>query len=224
MARRRRPADATRRCLLGSSTRQRRRIAALHGCTRAGPRCHIGTVRVGDPGRHSRTRLKHSFHNVYTPSKSIHLSNLWSIRGITMATVGTKHPMPRPGTRTRRVWDISDAITRETGRRAQRREVIERYVAEGGNPNTGNTQYQYWKTDYDGRHLEYDPVDIFADVGAQPLRIAPRRPGGYPLTDANRHGAWRRRPRYRTGRERRASARFALHGHQTSPQGDAGPQ
>ena len=90
-----------------------------------------------------------------------------------MATVGTKHAMPRPGTRTRRVWDISDAITRETGRRAQRREVIERYVAEGGNPNTGNTQYQYWKTDYDGRHLEYDPVDTFADVGAQPLKIAP---------------------------------------------------
>lgn len=81
--------------------------------------------------------------------------------------------MPRPGTRTRRVWEVADAITRERGRRAQRREVIERYAAEGGNPNTGNTQYQYWKTDYDARHVTREPAESLADVGAQPLKIGP---------------------------------------------------
>lgn len=87
----------------------------------------------------------------------------------------TQHLMPRPGTRTRRVWEIADAITREKGRRAERRQVIERYVAENGNPNTGNTQYQYWKTDYDARHpaVEQDPGAILAAVGAQSLKIAP---------------------------------------------------
>ena len=40
---------------------------------------------------------------------------------------------PHPGTLTGRVWEIADEITREKGRRAERREVIERYVAEKGN-------------------------------------------------------------------------------------------
>ena len=56
---------------------------------------------------------------------------------------------PYPGTRTGRVWEIADEVTREKGRRAKRREVIERYVAERGNRNTAGTQYQYWKKDYD---------------------------------------------------------------------------
>lgn len=55
-------------------------------------------------------------------------------------------PASRPASgKTRRVWEIADTITRESGRRAKRGEVIEKFIDEGGNPNTANTQYQYWK-------------------------------------------------------------------------------
>ena len=61
----------------------------------------------------------------------------------------TAHARPQPGTLTGRVWELADEITREKGRRAERREVIERYVAENGNRNTAGTQYQHWKKHYD---------------------------------------------------------------------------
>ncbi len=51
---------------------------------------------------------------------------------------------PRSGA-TLRVWQVADDITRESGRLAQRGEVIERIEAEGGNRNTASTQYYYWK-------------------------------------------------------------------------------
>ena len=89
-----------------------------------------------------------------------------------MVRIGkTNYPRPRSGTRTRRVWDIADTTTKEQGRRAERREVIARYVAEDGNPNTANTQYQYWKTDYDS--LEPSPEHKLLDVGARTLKIGP---------------------------------------------------
>ena len=47
------------------------------------------------------------------------------------------------------MWEVADEITRETGRRAARREVIDRIVTESGNPGTANTQYQHWKASYD---------------------------------------------------------------------------
>ena len=47
------------------------------------------------------------------------------------------------------MWEVADEISRETGRRASRREVVERIVTEDGNPTTASTQYQYWKTSYD---------------------------------------------------------------------------
>jgi len=55
-------------------------------------------------------------------------------------------PQTRPaeGTATARVWELADAITASKGRRARRGEVVEAYVAEGGNANTGSTQYYYW--------------------------------------------------------------------------------
>lgn len=54
------------------------------------------------------------------------------------------HMRPSPGTATERVWAIADDITRKTGRRAKRQQVIEKYVTEGGNRNTASTQYYYW--------------------------------------------------------------------------------
>ena len=85
---------------------------------------------------------------------------------------------PHPGTLTGRVWEIADEITREKGRRAERREVIERYVAEKGNRNTAGTQYQYWKKHHE-EHCE-EPRSVPApaspgelrEVEPQPLKVA----------------------------------------------------
>lgn len=50
---------------------------------------------------------------------------------------------------TRRVWEIADAITARTGELARRKDVIDAFVAEGGNPNTASTQFHYWKVAQD---------------------------------------------------------------------------
>ena len=85
------------------------------------------------------------------------------------------HRRPDPGTRTGRVWEIADEITREKGRRAKRREVIERYVAERGNRNTAGTQYQYWKNDHDAPRRGPVPASSEArrTVGPRSLKISP---------------------------------------------------
>ncbi len=82
------------------------------------------------------------------------------------------YPRPRPGTRTGRVWEVADEITRETGRRALRRAVVERIVTERGNPGTANTQYQHWKTSYDASN---QPVvsDDLRNVEPQSLTVGP---------------------------------------------------
>ena len=81
---------------------------------------------------------------------------------------------PHPGTRTGRVWEIADEITREKGRRAERREVIERYVAESGNRNTAGTQYQYWKQYHDapGNAKVPAPSEGLRDVDPQPMKVS----------------------------------------------------
>ena len=81
---------------------------------------------------------------------------------------------PHPGTLTGRVWEIADEITREKGRRAERREVIERYVTENGNRNTAGTQYQYWKTHHDRPRSVPAPASPgeLRDVAPQPLKVA----------------------------------------------------
>ena len=84
------------------------------------------------------------------------------------------HARPRPGTRTGRVWEIADEITRERGRRAERREVIKRYAAENGNRNTAGTQYQYWKKHQDEPRNAATPAppERLRDVGPQPLKVS----------------------------------------------------
>ncbi len=84
------------------------------------------------------------------------------------------YPMPGEGTLTRRVWEIADAVTRETGRRAARRDVVERFVAENGNPNTANTQYQHWKAAFDAGDgsLETSARSEPGHAGPQSLKVA----------------------------------------------------
>lgn len=81
---------------------------------------------------------------------------------------------PRPGTKTGRVWEIADEITREKDRPAKRREVIERFTAEHGNANTANTQYQYWRA---WHKLQPGPLTVSStkpcDVEPQSFRVAP---------------------------------------------------
>ena len=87
-------------------------------------------------------------------------------------TVGKR---PAAGTKTGRVWDTADAITRENGRAATCREVRERYTAEGGNPNTANTQFSRWKADYDNRAAGHAPESHAASgsVRRRRLKVAP---------------------------------------------------
>lgn len=54
-----------------------------------------------------------------------------------------------PETKTGRVWDIADQITRKHGRIARRSEVMKAYSEEGGNPNTASTQYSHWRKDHE---------------------------------------------------------------------------
>ena len=81
---------------------------------------------------------------------------------------------PHPGTLTGRVWEIADEITHEKGRRAERREVIERYVAENGNRNTAGTQYQYWKKHHEEPRSVSVPTSSgeLREVEPQPLKVA----------------------------------------------------
>ena len=84
------------------------------------------------------------------------------------------YPRPRAGTRTGRVWEVADEITRDRGRRASRREVVERIAADGGNPSTANTQYQYWKTSFEASAERPRAAhDALRDVEAQPVTVAP---------------------------------------------------
>lgn len=90
-----------------------------------------------------------------------------------MPSASKGRPRPAPGTRTGRVWEIADQISRESGSLAARREVLERVAAEGGNLATANTQYQYWRTSgaagYGPRSTRAQGV---GDVAEQPLSVA----------------------------------------------------
>ena len=84
---------------------------------------------------------------------------------------------PGPDTRTGRVWEIADAVTRERGRLATVAEVRERVVAEAGNSRTANTQYYHWKAHRAARSELTAPkppgADRLDDVPPQSLRVAP---------------------------------------------------
>lgn len=65
-----------------------------------------------------------------------------------------------PASKTGRVWQIAEDISHKKGRRATRGEVIDAYIAEGGNPDTASTQYWHWKNAFETiRSRGKEPVD-----------------------------------------------------------------
>lgn len=52
---------------------------------------------------------------------------------------------PKAGTQTGRVWEIADEISTQKGEPAPRKEVLDVFMNEGGNPSTGATQYGRWR-------------------------------------------------------------------------------
>ncbi|MEH6717365.1 MAG: hypothetical protein V7704_00675 [Aurantimonas endophytica] len=61
---------------------------------------------------------------------------------------------PDAHSKTGRVWEIADTLSKRLGRRADRKAVVDAAVAEGGNANTASTQYFHWKHQYDARHAD----------------------------------------------------------------------
>jgi hypothetical protein len=55
------------------------------------------------------------------------------------------HRTVRTGSEKARIWQICDELYEQNGRVPSGREVVDIYVAEGGNAGTGFTQYSHWK-------------------------------------------------------------------------------
>ena len=52
---------------------------------------------------------------------------------------------PKTGTQTGTVWDICDKLSKETGKPAERKPVVDHCTAAGINPSTAATQYGKWR-------------------------------------------------------------------------------
>ncbi len=78
-----------------------------------------------------------------------------------METMGSHHP--KVG-KVARVWEIADELTSQTGQRALRKDVIQKYTREGGNTNTASTQYSQWHKSYkkreDGNNFVAEPGNV----------------------------------------------------------------
>ncbi|HHL42124.1 MAG TPA: hypothetical protein ENJ42_00770 [Hellea balneolensis] len=75
--------------------------------------------------------------------------------------------------KTKRVWQIADELTRKTGRMASRRDVMEVYMNEGGNPGTSSVQYSLWKKDYLSGGPAIKNSGMPGDAGPVRLHIEP---------------------------------------------------
>ncbi len=64
---------------------------------------------------------------------------------------------PKSGTKTGRVWEISDALSAAAGAPAKRKDVIEKGIAESINQATIATQYGRWRQ-FHGLGREKKPV------------------------------------------------------------------
>ncbi len=76
---------------------------------------------------------------------------------------------PSAGTKTRKVWEIADRLSKESGKKAKRKTVIEAYIKDGGNRNTASKQYDDWQREYVGKNSSE------ATTGALKLESVERR-------------------------------------------------
>ncbi len=86
------------------------------------------------------------------------------------------HTSIRQGSEKRKIWQICDRLYAEHGRLPSGNEVVKLYVAEGGNQNTGFTQYSHWKKALAGGEAEQKPVKKPAKPGKSdhmPLSVGP---------------------------------------------------
>lgn len=58
------------------------------------------------------------------------------------------HLSIRPGSEKARIWQICDELASKDGVPPSGRSVVDIYVAEGGHPGTGFTQYSHWKKEF----------------------------------------------------------------------------
>ena len=58
------------------------------------------------------------------------------------------HLSVRSGSEKARIWKICDELLAKNGSPPAGREVVDLYLAEGGNEGTGFTQYSHWKKEY----------------------------------------------------------------------------
>ncbi len=80
------------------------------------------------------------------------------------------HRTVRAGSEKARIWQISDELFAKSGRIPSGRDVVDVYVAEGGNEGTGFTQYSHWKKEVQAQQEAED-----ATVATQPASL-PFRP------------------------------------------------
>lgn len=79
----------------------------------------------------------------------------------------------RPGSQKARIWEICDELTKKHGSIPSSREVVDIYVAEGGNPHTGATQHSLWKKAYFAQADEQANDDQAAEQGLRSLGFRP---------------------------------------------------
>ena len=91
------------------------------------------------------------------------------------------HRSVRTGSQKARIWEICDTLLMERGVPPSGREVVDRYVAEGGNEGTGFTQYSHWKRAHEtARASDAEQQDADENALAEPsTRFEPASADGY---------------------------------------------
>lgn len=87
------------------------------------------------------------------------------------------HRSIRTGSEKARIWQICDELYERTGRMPSGREVVDIYVAEGGNERTGFTQYSHWKKEILAR-IEAEDDTIATEPASLPFRAMTVSPDG----------------------------------------------
>lgn len=91
------------------------------------------------------------------------------------------HQTVRAGSQKARIWEICDTLLRERGAVPSGREVVDRYVAEGGNEGTGFTQFSHWKRALSASGGDPEQVGGLADAPVAFEPQAEAQDGYFPL-------------------------------------------